>query len=231
MVCLGREKMMPTKYPLEYELHPQNVSAGMRWLTLRIKNASSEELTSLDIKLNSMDTYGVGVYGTGNYLPILEPGEEEAIPFQISATHTTRLYVSVDGRRDGTSLYWESPAIRVVVGREIAELVSLFALTEPYPEPGERIRCEATVRSIEHSEGLHLELWADTPGEEFLKLAQMETQALDAGEEAQYAAEFDVDQEGVYTIYAYLYDRARRIGREIDHVQVRSPAPEPGAVS
>jgi hypothetical protein len=164
----------------------------MRWLTLRLKNTSSEELTGLDIRLNSLDTYGITVYGTGSYVPILRPGEEETIPFQVSATRTTRLYVTVDGYQDGAPLYWESPAVRIAVGREIAELVSLFAVTEPYPEPGERIRCEATVRSIEHSEGLHLELWADMPGEEFVKLAQLETQALDAGEEAQYAAEFDV---------------------------------------
>lgn len=74
---------------------------------------------------------------------------------------------------------------------------------------------------MSQSEGLKLEFWADTPGGEFEELAIVETKALKPGEEATYSAEVTPGQDGLYTIYAYLYDGVRRIGREVEYVYVR----------
>jgi hypothetical protein len=111
--------------------------------------------------------------------------------------------------------------VLVSVGQEAAELVSLFALSEPYPPVGERVRCEATLRGLAKSQGLRLEFWADTPAGDFETLGEIETKRLDAGEEAAYAAEFLPKDTGMYTIYAYLFDGIRRIGRRTEHVYVR----------
>ena len=62
---------MGIKNPIEYDLHPRNVSPGMRWLTLRLKNVGEENLIGLDAKLNSLDAYDVYVYGTGSYVAVL----------------------------------------------------------------------------------------------------------------------------------------------------------------
>ncbi len=211
---------MPIKHPIEYELRPMHVTGGQRWLTLRIKNTSTDSLTGLDVRLNSLDAYSISVYGSGNYMANLGPKEERVLAFQVLATTTSGMYVTIDGWRDGAPFHWESPNILVTVGKEVAELVSLFAMTEPYPAVGTQVKCEAVIHGLEQNEGLRLEFWADTPGEIFKELAAIETKALTAGETARYGAEIMVEKRGAYTIYAYLYDDFKRIGRRTEHIYV-----------
>jgi len=212
---------MAIKYPIEYDMMPKSIDPGRHWVTLTLKNIGTQDLTGLDINLNSLDAYSISVLGTGSYVSILKPDESRELPFQVSANRTGSLYLTVDGWKDGERFHWESPGMPVTVGAEVAELVSLFAMTEPYSIVGERVRCEATVRGLTESEGLKLEFWADTPGGDFEELAIVETKALSVGEEATYSAEITPDDDGLYTIYGYLYDGVRRIGREVEYVYVR----------
>lgn len=211
---------MPTKEPFQYALEPREVEPGMRWLALRLKNIGTQNLTALDVKLNSLDAYSISVGGTGSYIALLEPQEEKTRAFQVSANITTQVYASVDGYEDGQPFHWESPALRIQVGREVAELLSMFAITEPYPPAGEHIRCEATLRGLQPSEGLSLEFWIDTPDGGIEELARMATKQMAAGEQTAYSVEFTPEEEGAYTVHAYLYDGVRRIGHETDVVYV-----------
>ena len=212
---------MPVKYPIEYELAPGDVSAGLRWLTLRLKNVGETNLIGLEVKLNSLDAYDIYVYGTGSYVASLKPGQEEIVPFQTLATATGRVYASLDGWWGAALFHWESPRISLKVGEDVADLVSLFALTQPYLHRGEQIRFEAVLRGSSQSERLRLEFWAETPSGEFIELAKIETQALSENEQARYSAEITPEEEGMYTLYAYLYDGARRIGHELEQVYVQ----------
>ena len=45
---------MAIKYPLEYELTPSSIDTGRHWVTLRLKNAGIQDLTGLDINLDSL---------------------------------------------------------------------------------------------------------------------------------------------------------------------------------
>lgn len=212
---------MALRYPIEYELTPKNIQGGRRWMSLRLKNVSSDTLTALDVRLNSLDVYSISVYGTGSYVSVLEPEEEVVLPFQLQANSSGSLYISTDGFRDGVSFHWETPAVPITVGAEVAEIVSVFAMTEPYPLLGDRIECEATLRGLQETEGVTLEFWAENPSLDFEAFHTIETKALSLGETVRYSAEFEPEEKGLYTIYAYLYDGARRIGREIEHVSVR----------
>ena len=211
---------MAVKHPIEYELTPMSTSVGLRWLTLTVKNIGIENLIGLDVKLNSLDAYGIYVYGTGNFIQVLKPGEEQVIPFQALVNATDWVYVSLDGWKGAGILHWESPRIRIKIGEDVATLVSLFALVEPYPRLGERIRVEATLQGVTESEYLRLEFWAETPGGEFVQLGIVEPKNLVVGEEVRYAVEMTPQHEGKYTIYAYLYDGAKRIGHELEHIRV-----------
>jgi hypothetical protein len=193
----------------------------MRWLALRLKNVGEQNLIGLDLKLNSLDGYDIYVHGTGTYLSALKPGEEQAMPFQVLATSTGRVYASLDGWQGAELFHWESPRIEVKVGEDVAKLMSLFALTQPYSHRGDHIRFEAVLRGASDSERLRLEFWAETPSGEFVELAKVETQALSANEQARYSAEFAPQEEGMYTVYAYLYDGAKRIGHELEQVYVQ----------
>jgi hypothetical protein len=212
---------MAVKGPIKYELTPTSTSTGLRWLTLTIKNIGTENLIGLDIKLNSLDAYSIQVHGTGTFAQVLKPAEEQVIPFQALVNATDWVYVSLDGWRGAGVFHWESARIRIQVDQDAATLVSLFALTGPYPRLGERVRVEATLQGATESDGLRLEFWAETPGEELLDLGTVEPKDLVNGEEVRYAVEIMPQQEGMYTLYAYLYDGTKRIGHELDHVRVR----------
>ena len=212
---------MPIRQPVQYDINPKNIDVGTCWLALTLRNVGTEELARLDVRLNSLDAYSISVYGNGSAISLLRPNEEEMISFQVLANSTGSLYVTLDGWRGEQPFHWESPGMLMRVGKAMAELTSLFALTEPYPRLGETIRCEATLRGLATSEGLTLEVWAASPSGEFEELATIETPELSAGEEISYWAELTPEEEGLYTIYAYLYDQSRRIGYRVEHVFVK----------
>jgi hypothetical protein len=63
---------MAIKYPLEYELTPKSIDAGRHWVTLSLQNIGTQDLTGLDVNLNSLDAYGISVLGTGSYVSLLK---------------------------------------------------------------------------------------------------------------------------------------------------------------
>ena len=211
---------MAARHPIEYEVSPDEIDRGVRWLTLRLKNVGDEPLTGLGVRLHSMDDYSIPIAGEGNYVDSLAPGDEEEIPYRVSVDLTGRVYASVEGWKGEQRFEWESPGIMIKVGEAPAELVSVFALTEPYPSPGEELRCEAIVRGFGPTGNLRLEFWAQQPQGEFKKLATLENLQVSGGEENEYATEITPEQEGEYVVHAYLYDGEMRIGHATDRVYV-----------
>lgn len=211
---------MPTRHPLEYELSPDKIDRGLHWLTLRLKNVGDEPLLGLGVRLDSMDDYSIAVIGEGEYVGSLELGADVEIPYRVSADLTGRVYVSVEGWLDDERFEWESPGLKITVGQPVAELVSVFALTQPYPSPGEELRCEAFVRGLQSGGDLRLEFWAQQPRGGFDQLAALENLQVDEGDENNYVTEITPEQEGSYIVHAYLYDGERRIGHATDTVYV-----------
>ena len=211
---------MGTRHPIRYEISPIEVERGMQWLTLKLENIGEEPLQALGVQLHSMDDYSIAVAGEGNYLASLARAEEEEIPYRISADLTGRVYASVEGWEGEDRFEWESPGILIKVGEVPAELVSVFAMTEPYPSPGEELRCEAIVRGLDPTGGLKLEFWAQQPGGAFEELATLENLKVSGGEEHTYATEIRPQRQGEHVVHAYLYEGHDRIGHATDRVYV-----------
>lgn len=211
---------MGIKHPFQYELSPERVEAGRRWLTLTLQNIDEETLSRLDVRLNSLDSYSISVYGTGQYVARLKPQGKTALAFQVSANATGGVYVTIDGWKGGDFFHWETPAIPVLVSQDAAELVSLFALSEPRAELGEPIECEATVRSIILSSGLEIEFWLETPGGALLSLAKMPVKTMQPEEIARYSVEIEPETEGIYILHAYLYDGRQRIDHATEYISI-----------
>jgi hypothetical protein len=216
-----RRHPMRTKYPIEYELIPKRIEPGFhRRLTLRLRNIGTEELSGLRVRLNPADDYGI-LPRTASHIRKLWRNQETTRRFQVSAKATGRVTVSIEGETDGKPSCWESPSILVTVGADVAELVSLFALTGFYPPAGQSLRCEARVSGLAQSRTLDLEFWAETPSGDLEKLAEVETRPLSSGEEASYFAEITPEEEGLHTIFGYLNKEGCRIDREMERVYVR----------
>jgi hypothetical protein len=211
---------MAIRFPLEYEITPQEIDVGTTWLTIKLKNIGTKELNNLDVRLNSFDPYQLTILGMGTLIPTLAPNEVRDVFVKVIGNQSSSVYITIDGWEDGSRFFWESPMVPISVGQEAAELVNMFAMVEPYPPVGELIRCEAKMRSLSKSPGLELEFWADTNGD-FEKIGEVKTKELTPGEVTTYATEFTPEKEGLHTIYTYLYNNeGKRIDREIDMVYV-----------
>ena len=213
---------MRLKRPFEYKIKPKQVEKGTRWITVDIKNVSTDELTQLDVQLHSLDSYFIGIYGTGSYVSELNPEETRSIPFQITAHGTSSVYVTVTGYRDGVYFYWESPMEEVKVGAEVAELENLFVLSHPYTAIGKTLEIETIIRAVTGGKKLELSYWVDTRSGSFEKIADIETKVLEEGEKVRYSVEFTPDETGIHEIYAYLYDGTTLLGRKNNTIYVQS---------
>jgi len=210
-----------TKYPIRYELTPQRISEGMQWLVLKLQNIGDQELTNLDVRLNSLDTYALRVQGTGSHLAELLPNSVEEVSVQVLALARGRLYVSVSGWKAMRLFHWESGEIVIQVGAERAVVASLSVIGGPSPTVGEPLRCEVTVEGFAERDQISLELSVGKPDGTFAELLDKEIEGVAPGESRAYTAELTPDQEGAYTIYARLLDEGKRIDREVQRIHVK----------
>lgn len=212
---------MAAKFPIEYEINPKSIRAGRTWLAVSLKNVSQDRLTGLNVRLNSLDTYDIDVPEDAKFVSALGPDEGTELHYQVDARHSGGIYISVDGRWAGEPFHWECPSRRIVVGDELAELVSVFALSDPNPRPGESITIEATLRGLTTAGGLILEFWVETPSGESISVDKTATDVLNPGQTATYKSDpFVPDEQGIYVIHAYLFDDTRRIGHQTDYLSV-----------
>jgi hypothetical protein len=80
--------MIRYKYPIEYELRPENLEKGSRWLTLRIKNEGDDKLQYLGIKMHSIDSFRISFRNPSDHIYLLKPDEEKYSSFQVDADGT-----------------------------------------------------------------------------------------------------------------------------------------------
>jgi len=174
------------RHPIEFEIIPEKIDRGTKWVTLRVKNLSDYTITNLDLKLNSRDSFALETMSSGKYVFKLKPKQEELIPFQVQAIATTDVYVTINGYQNGGFFYVESPDMPIRVTDQPADLRSMFVMTEPYPPLEETLKCEANIVGLEKTGELDLEFWADTPSGRFEQLGEIKTKSLTAGEETSY---------------------------------------------
>ncbi|MEA3375849.1 MAG: hypothetical protein U9R72_06590 [Chloroflexota bacterium] len=212
---------MAGKFPIQYQINPTSTPAGRSWLDVSLKNISQDPLTGLDVRLNSLDTYAIEVLGDAEYVSSLAADEEVQLNYRVAARRSGGVYVSVDGRWDGEPFHWESPARRIAVGHQVAELVSVFVLSDPHPRRGEPIHVEATLRGLTTAGGLILEFWVETPSGESISVDKTATDPLSPGEVVTYRPDpFVPEEEGIYVIHAYLFDGTDRIGHATDYLSI-----------
>jgi hypothetical protein len=212
---LESKNMLRRKYPFEYELSPDTLEKGTKWMTLRLKNVGEDSLHALDITMHSSDSLHISFRSPSDYVYRLLPDEEIFRSFQVDAHGITDLYFSIRYFKEGGSFHWDSPWIRKKVFGEVAELEGIL-VSNTYGVVGRELVAQATIKALGDSDGLDLEFWADTPSGEHEELAEIKTKKLSPGEKASYTTKITPKEEGYYTVYASLYDKGRRIARDSD---------------
>jgi len=211
--------MLRRKYPFGYELTPEALEKGTRWLTLWLKNIGNDSVHNMDINMHSTDSLQISLRKSSNHIFRLKPDEESILSFQVDAHGTTALYFSVRYFREGGSFHWDSPWIREQVLGEVAELERIL-VSNSYGTTGRELVVEAAIKGLDISDGLDLQFWADTPSGEHEELAEIKTKKLSRDEKVSYTAKITPKEKGYYSIYGSLYDHNRRIGRKFDTIWV-----------
>ena len=211
-----------TKYPFEYELKPDQIKVGGKWVNLILKNLSKKTMTRLEVKLYTLDSYLISVFGEGGYIPSLKPNEPNSHLFHITATGSSNLYVNIKGTQDGKEFCWDSSKIPLIVGEFNVKIMGVFALTSPRPLKNKKIAFETNLQAIKEEKDLHLEFWVEDPSCKTIKISEIEIKKLKANSITGYSAEMTPATTGLYTIYAYLYKGNHRIDLKTDNIWVTS---------
>ena len=195
---------------------PDTLEKGTKWLTLSLKNVGDESLHSLDIAMHSADSHQISFRNPSSYINRLQPEEEifSELPGRRSCNDSFILQYPIF--KEGGSFHWDSPWIRNKVLGEVAELEGIL-VSNTYGVIGRELEAEATIKGLDNSNGLELQFWVDTPSGEHEEIAEIKTKKLSPGEEASYTAKITPKEVGYYTVYASLYDKGRRIGRDSDY--------------
>lgn len=102
--------MFGTKYPFEYEVTPDDQSAGaekfQRYL-VRLKNIGNEVLVDLNVQVNLIDDKGAMASGN-RQLGKLAPNEPETMSFQIRTSSTNKPTLTVSGQGSNSKFHWNS---------------------------------------------------------------------------------------------------------------------------
>ncbi len=121
---------------------------GRHWISVRLKNISSESLVDVSATLYTINSHDLDVLPSGSFhfLQELRPQDTAPFSFQIFANHTGGVYLQVTAYRDGALVSWYSPHHEVRLTKDPAEIKTFFA-NRPYWAYEETIETEAVVHA------------------------------------------------------------------------------------
>lgn len=206
--------------PFEYSISPERIEVGTHWMSIHLKNVSRQPLMNLDVRLISNDPYRIRPLDRSGYVNMLNPGEERVVPFQVEANQGGWVYLHVEYWLDEKLFYWESPNVWTKVRRDPARILTLFSIKGPQVNCGELVPAEATIIVDKPSENLRLDFWVETAGGRFESFESINLEPIGAGEVRKIQTQFTPDEEGLYSIYAYLFDGDHRLDRKIEQLRI-----------
>lgn len=206
--------------PFEYYITPERVEPGTRWVSVHMKNTGRQPMMNMDVRLISNDPLRIRSLDRGGYINMLNPGEERVVPVQIEANQGAWVYLHVEYWLDDELLYWESPNVWIKVRRDPARIMTLFSVKGPQMNLGEEVPVEATVVANMPVEELRLDFWIETASGKFESFQTVDIEPMQADEVRTITTDFKPDEEGLYSVYAYLFDGSHRLDRMIEQLKV-----------
>lgn len=194
------------KYPFEVTVTPAELERGRHWITVVLRNVSTEPVTDLSATLYTYNSHDVDVLPSGSFHFIreLQPQESAALNFHVFADHTGRVYLHVTAHRDGSLVSWYSPDQELRLATDPAEIQTFF-VNRPYWGAEETIETETVVQAHRDVEGLRLEVVATPPSKAHTLIDVVTIDAIAAGGTQRFVSELFADEEGTYLINARLF--------------------------
>ena len=206
--------------PFEYSITPETIEPGTHWVSIHLKNIGKKPMMNLDVRMVSNDPLRINTVDRGGYINMLNPGDERVVPVQIEANRGAWVYLHVEYWLDDELFHWESPNVWLKIRRDPARIMTLFSLEGPEYSVNEKASVEATIVANLPTDPIRLDFWVEMADGKFEFFKTIDIPPMDKGEYKTITTQFVPEQEGLYSIYAYLFDGNRRVDRKIEQIRV-----------
>ena len=153
------------KHPFEAIITPKVLDRGRHWITVQLKNVSTEPLVDVSATLYAYNTHDLDVLPSGSFhfVKELPPQDTEVLSFHVFANHTGWVFLSRHGAplRCFCELVFSS-FMRFDFIEDPAEIQTFFA-NRPYWAYEETIETETVVHAHRDVRNLRLEIAATPP--------------------------------------------------------------------
>jgi len=200
------------KYPFQATVTPEVLDRGRHWITVQLKNLSTERFVDVSATLYTYNTHDIDVLQSGSFRFVkeLHPQETEMLNFHVFANHTGWVYLHVTAYRDGAFLSWYSPYYEVRLIEDPAEIQTFF-VNRPYWAYEETIETETVVRAHRDVSGLRVEIAATPPSKSHTLMDVIDIDFIAEGGTKRFVSELYASEEGLYLLTARLFHEQKLI--------------------
>jgi len=200
------------KYPFEVTVTPERLERGRHWITVALRNVSTELVTDVSATLYTYNSHDVDVLPSGSFhfVKELRPQESAVLNFHVFANHTGRVYLHVTAYRDSNLVSWYSPDQELRLTEDPAEIQTFF-VNRPYWAYEETIETETVVQAHQDVEALRLEVAATPPSKDHTLMDVIAIDFLAAGGTKRFVSELFASEEGTYLLTARLFYEGKLI--------------------
>ena len=209
------------KYPFEATVTPEVLDRGRHWITVRLRNVSTERLVDVSATLYTYNSYDLDVLPSGSFhfVKELAPQDTAALNFQIFANHTGRVYLHVTAYRDGALVSWYSPDQEVRLTEDPAEIQTFF-VDRPYWALEETIATATVVHAHRDVSDLRLEIAAIPPSKAHKLMDVFDIDFIAGGGTKRFVSELYASEEDTYHLTARLFHEQKLINSKRASCQV-----------
>jgi len=209
-------------FPFEATVTPNVLDRGRRWITVRLKNVSTERFVDVSATLYAYNAYEVDVLpgGSFHFVEELAPQDTKVLNFHINANHTGWVYLDVMAYSDGAYLSWYSPAYEIRVTEDPAE-IQMFFVNKPYWVLNEMIETETVVHAHRDVSNLRLEVSVTSPSKAFKLIDTTDIDFIPKHGIKRFVSKSLAIEEGLYNLTARLFHEQKLISTKLTTFYVK----------
>jgi len=204
------------KHPFEATVTPEVLDRGRHWITVLLRNVSTERLVDVSATLYTYNSHDLDVLPSGSFhfVQELRPHDMAALNFHVFANHTGWVYLHVTAYRDGAFVNWYSPYYEVRLIEDPAE-INTFFVNRPYWAPEETIETETVVHALRDVSDLRLEIAATPPSKSHTLMDVIDIDFIAEGGTKRFVSELYASEEGMYHLTARLFHEQKLISSKL----------------
>lgn len=141
--------------------------------------------------------------------------------FRVEAAVSGGLYMSIDGKRDGKSVHYDTHVEVEDTGKKVACIIGISAETGVYEPPGNKFYFSVIVKGYIFSNGLVISNHVELPDGDTEVMEDIPVGEPREEEEKSIKAFIIPEIEGPYTVYSRLYNNNRIIDRAAEKIFIQ----------